>query len=97
MLIQLILNWAPRVFKYLVAIIIRKEYKMKKSFKLENLHCANCAAKMEDKINKLNSVTAASIGFMSMRMNLEADDMEIALEEAQKAISSIEPGCKIVK
>ncbi|MEG0919145.1 MAG: heavy-metal-associated domain-containing protein [Anaerovoracaceae bacterium] len=70
---------------------------MKRSFKLENLHCANCAAKMEEKINKLESVTAASIGFMSMRINIEADNMDLALESAQDAISAIEPDCRIVK
>ena len=34
---------------------------MKKSFKLENLDCANCAAKMEAAINKLDEVEECKI------------------------------------
>lgn len=68
---------------------------MKRSFKLENLHCANCAARMERAIQKLPSVEDASISFMSQRLNLSAADMELAVEEAQKAISKIERNCKI--
>ncbi|MEG0292345.1 MAG: heavy-metal-associated domain-containing protein [Anaerovoracaceae bacterium] len=69
---------------------------MKKSFKLNNLHCASCAAKMEDKINKLDVVNSATIGFMSMRITLDADDMDLAVKEAQSVISKIESDCKIM-
>lgn len=71
---------------------------MKKNFKLENLDCANCAAKMETAINKLDGVTA-SISFMTSRLTLEADDtaFNAAVEAAQKAISKVEPDCIIVR
>ena len=71
---------------------------MKKNFKLENLDCANCAAKMETAINKLDGVTA-NISFMTSRLTLEADDTEFnaAVEAAQKAISKVEPDCIIVR
>lgn len=69
---------------------------MKKSFKLNNLDCANCAAKMEDKINSLEGVNC-SISFMTQRMNLEADDIDASLQKAQEIISKIEPDCTIVK
>jgi len=68
---------------------------MKKSFKLDNLDCANCAAKMETAINKLAGVTA-SISFMSQRLNIEAEDMESALKNTQRVISKIEKNCKIL-
>lgn len=48
---------------------------MKRSFKLENLCCANCAAKIETSINKLDGVEA-SISFMTQRLNIEAEDMD---------------------
>ncbi len=69
---------------------------MKKSFKLENLGCASCAAKMEDRMNKMNGVTA-SISFMTRRLNLEADDaiFEESLAEARKIVRKIEPYCEI--
>ena len=67
---------------------------MKRSFKLENLDCANCAAKMESQINKLEGVSA-SVSFMTQRLNIEADDMDKALDQAQECISKIEPDCII--
>jgi len=69
---------------------------MKKSYKLENLDCANCAAKMETMINKLDGVTAG-ISFMTQRISIEADDMDTAVKEAQKIVSRIEKDCRIVK
>ena len=37
---------------------------MKKRYKLTDLDCANCAAKMEDAINKIDGVTAATVSFI---------------------------------
>ena len=72
---------------------------MKKSFKLSELDCANCAAKMEAAINKLDSVDSATINFMSQRLILEADDDKFneAVDLAQKAITKVERGCNIVR
>lgn len=68
---------------------------MKRSYKLENLCCANCAAKIETAINKLPEVKNASIAFMAQRLNLEADDMDAAVASSQKVISKIEKDCRI--
>ena len=46
---------------------------MRKSFKLENLDCANCAAKMETGINQLPGVNKASISFMTSKLIIDAD------------------------
>lgn len=72
---------------------------MKKSFKLSELDCANCAAKMETAINKLDAVDNATISFMSQRLTLEAadDKFKEAVDLAQKAISKVERGCRIVR
>lgn len=72
---------------------------MKKHFKLQDLDCANCAAKMETAINKLEPVDNATINFMSQRLTLEAadDKFDEALDLAQKAINKVERGCKIVR
>ncbi len=71
---------------------------MKRSFKLENLGCANCAAKMEAAMNKLPGVTA-SISFMTQRLNFEAEEANFdnLISEAQKIISRLEPECSIVR
>lgn len=72
---------------------------MKKSYKLENLHCANCAAKMEAAINKMADVEACSISFMTQKLTIETaeEKLESVLDDAQKAIKKIERDCKIVR
>lgn len=47
---------------------------MKKRFKLIDLDCANCAAKMENAIKKIDGVTNASVNFLTQKMVVEADD-----------------------
>lgn len=47
---------------------------MKKHFKLRDLDCANCAAKMEDAIKKLDGVNSATVSFMTQKLTLDADD-----------------------
>ena len=71
---------------------------MKKVFKLEDLECAHCAAKMEDAIRKIDGVISANISFMTQKLTLEADDKDFdkVLKAAQKAIKKIEPDCRIV-
>ncbi len=71
---------------------------MKKTYKLEDLDCANCAAKMERAIAKIDGVRAVSISFMTQRMALEAEDdrFEDVLQKAIKACRKIEPDCRIL-
>lgn len=72
---------------------------MTKKFRLQNLECASCASKIEDRIKKLDGVHSISINFMTTRMTLEADEdkMEQVLEAAKKIIKRLEPGTKLVK
>ena len=71
---------------------------MKKTFELEELDCAHCAAKMEDAIRKLDGVISVNISFMTQKLTLEAadEDFDKVLKAAQKAIRRIEPDCRIV-
>lgn len=72
---------------------------MKRVFKLEDLDCANCAAKMERGISQIDGVKNVNVNFMAMRMTLEADDgrFESILDEAQRVCKKIEPDCRIVR
>ena len=72
---------------------------MKKKFKLENLDCANCAAKMEDAIKKLPGVNDASLSFLTQKLTLDADDerFEEILDQAVKLCRKVEPDCKILR
>ncbi len=70
---------------------------MKKTYRLKDLDCANCAAKMEAAIKKIPGVQDASISFMAQRLTLEAGEEDFAsvLEQAQAACKRIEPDCTI--
>ena len=58
---------------------------MKKIIKLEGLCCANCAAKIEEGVKKLDGVNSASLSFMTQRLIMEVEDgREDELVEAAK-------------
>ena len=71
---------------------------MKKTFKLQDLDCANCAAKMEDAIKKLDGVNSATVSFMTQKLTLDADDakFDAVIKQAVKACKKIEPDCTIL-
>ena len=66
---------------------------MKKIIKLEGLCCANCAAKIEESVKKLDGVKEASLSFMTQRLIMEVEDgREAELAEAARVIADkIEP------
>ena len=65
---------------------------MKKRYNLSDVDCANCAAKMEEKISKLPGVNSASISFMAQKLTLDADEdkLDEILKQAEKIIKSID-------
>ena len=71
---------------------------MKKTFKLEDLDCANCAAKMEAAVKKLDGVKDASVSFMTQKMSIEADDevFDEVVKAAVKCIAKVEPDCRVI-
>lgn len=72
---------------------------MRKSFKLQDLDCANCAAKMENSIQGIDGVKHASVSFMAQKLVLEADDerFDTVLDEAARICKKIEPDCVILR
>ena len=72
---------------------------MRKVFKLDELGCANCAAKMQDGILKIDGVQDAKVNFIMAKFTLVADDdrFDAIVDEAQRVITSIEPDCTIVR
>ena len=70
---------------------------MKKTFKMQNLDCAHCAAKMEAAIQKIPGVTAATVSFMTQKLTLEYDESREAeiLEQARKACQKVDGACTI--
>ena len=72
---------------------------MKKVFKLEGLNCAHCAAKIEEKVSKLEGVKSVVINFMTTKMTLESVDENIAdvVEKVKKLINEVEPDVNMIK
>jgi copper chaperone CopZ len=70
---------------------------MKKRFNLTDLDCANCAAKMENAIKKLDGVQDASVNFMTQKLMLDADDARFdeILREVVAVCRKVEPDCVI--
>ncbi|PWL43570.1 cation transporter [Christensenella sp. MSJ-20] len=71
---------------------------MKKTYRLKDLDCANCAAKMENRIGKINGVTSASISFMTQKLTLEAQDdrFDDILSEVKKAVKKVDSAVELV-
>ena len=72
---------------------------MKKVYRLEDLDCANCAAKMERAVAKIDGVNEVSISFMGQRMSIDADEgrFEEIMDHVVKACKKVEPDCTIVR
>ena len=70
---------------------------MKKVIAMQDLDCANCAAKMEHAIRKIDGVQSCSINFMLQRMTLELDDNNSAeiINQIKAAVKKVEPDCKL--
>ena len=71
---------------------------MKKKFELEDLDCANCAAKMEEAIKKIEGVNDASVSFLQQKMTIDADDarFDAIMKEVVKVCAKVEPDCQIL-
>lgn len=72
---------------------------MKKVFKLSEVDCANCAAKMQAEIEKLPGVNMASVNFLLQKLTIDADEerMDAILDEAAKICRKVEPDCEIIR
>ncbi len=72
---------------------------MKKKFNLEDLDCANCAAKMEEAIKKIDGVKDAAVNFITQKIMVDADDdrFEAIMDEVVKVCKKVEPDCVILR
>lgn len=68
---------------------------MKKSFKLENLDCAACAAKMEEAIKKVPGIVDANVNFLMQKVKIEFENenYDTILKEVKKVCKKVEPRC----
>ena len=70
---------------------------MKKKYNLTDLDCANCAAKMEDAIRKIDGVKDATVSFMAQKLTIEAEDerFDSIMKEVAAVCKKVEPDCVI--
>lgn len=71
---------------------------MKKKYKLQDLDCANCAAKMEEAIRKIPGVNDVSVNFMMQKLTIDADDerFDEIMKTAADVCKKVEPDCTIL-
>jgi len=71
---------------------------MKKKFELEDLDCANCAAKLEAAIKKIEGVQSAGVNFLTQKLTLEAadEDFDAVMKEVVKVAKKTIPDVVIV-
>ena len=69
---------------------------MKKRYKFE-VDCANCAAKVEEAVKKIDGVNDATVNFMAQKMVLDADDARFdeILKEVIAVAKKVEPDCEL--
>ena len=70
---------------------------MKKTYLLEGLCCANCAAKIERGVSDIDGVTEASVNFLTTKLTFEADDSRLdeIVKKAKKIVNKVEPDVEI--
>lgn len=71
---------------------------MKKTFKIEDLDCANCAAKLERAINDIEGVEKATVSFIAQKMIIEAEEENFPkiISAIPKAAKKAVPDCTVI-
>ncbi len=71
---------------------------MRKTFKVEDLDCANCAAKVENAVKKIEGVKDASVSFIMQKLTVEADDdvFDAVMKKVVKTAAKVEPDMTII-
>ena len=70
---------------------------MKKTYKIE-VDCANCANKMEEAAKNTAGVKAATVNFMTLKMNVEFEegqDPKAVMEQVRKNCKKVEDDCEV--
>lgn len=67
---------------------------IKKELILEGLDCANCAAKIEKKVNEINGIDSASMNFVTKTLTLDvgnSDEIDPLLSQVRDIVKKLEP------
>ena len=71
---------------------------MKKTFVLDEIDCANCAAKFERAVGGIDGVVTASVNFFAQKLIVEIEDVKEAEVKKQivKTANKVVPECEVV-
>ena len=67
-----------------------------KIYRLENLDCANCGAKIESRINAMDGVSDAVLTFATMQLRVTAPDHNGLAEKMMQTARAVEPDIAII-
>lgn len=72
---------------------------MRKTFRLDEIDCANCALKLQDALARVDGVRSVSVNFMTQKLTLEAEDarFDAVLDQVVKVAARVEPDCEIIR
>ncbi len=72
---------------------------MKKTYILEDLDCAHCAAEIEAAIGKLDGITSSTVSFLTQKLVVEVEDAKAAgiIKEIKKVVKKYEPDVEVVE
>ncbi len=72
---------------------------MRKSFRLDEIDCANCALKLQDALAQVEGVESVSVNFLTQKLTLTAADdrFDAVLDQVVKTAARVEPDCEIVR
>ena len=72
---------------------------MRKSFRLDEIDCANCALKLQDALAQLEGVESVSVNFLTQKLTLTAADdrFDAVLDQVVKTAARVEPDCEIIR
>ena len=68
---------------------------MKKKYSISGIDCANCAAKLEAKMNELPEVESVTLSFTTQQLYVEAENPDEAVKALQALADKVEPGTEI--
>ncbi|QWT17189.1 cation transporter [Collinsella sp. zg1085] len=71
---------------------------MRKTYKLDEIDCANCAQKLEDNLSEVSGVMSVKVNFFTQKLTLEAEDAQFdeVLDRVIERVEDLEPDCAVL-
>lgn len=72
---------------------------MKKTYILEDLDCAHCAAKIEEAVGKLEGVSKSTVTLLTQKLVIEVEDDRVKsiYKDIEKIVKKFEPDVEVIE